>query len=127
MIKSLVRSVVLLSLGAGIGIWFAPKDAKAKMQGGLLVVQSKAKEFNKQVSSRWVKDAEKKLGDASKKVDLKKLNRQEFEKWMASVKGAYETVSDQAAKTQKTIAAVNQYFDSAKSEYRKQSEKLVGI
>lgn len=127
MIKSFVRAGVFLMIGAGLGIWFAPSNAREFLHSKIAVARGSAEDFNANVGSTWFSNAEKTLTAATKKVDLKKLNKEEFSRWMKSVQDAYATVSTQAVRTQQGIETINQYLKSASAEYQKHRSKLTEL
>jgi len=126
MLKSFVQAGLLLGIGAGLGIWFAPPSTKGLMKEKLTFAQTKAKDFHINVSSDWFAGAKKTL-DKAPKVDFKKLNQREFSAWIQSVEKAYASVSEQAVQTQKSVNAINRYLEGAKTEYKKQHERFMGI
>lgn len=123
MLKGLVRASLLLAIGAGLGIWFAPANAKSVMERQMNFAKRKAGDFHSEVGSRWIADAENKLHGV-KKIDVSRLNRKQFEEWVKSVRNAYDTFSDQAVRTQKSIAAVNSYLETAKNEFQKHKDLI---
>ncbi len=126
MLKSLIRSSILLLAGAGLGIWFAPPKTRDVMKLDFALAQAKAKDFHSRVSSKWVDNAQHSLNGAAKQVDFKKLNRKQFNQWINSVKTSYDNISEQASRTQKSLAAVDSYLKNAKDEVHKQ-RKMLGI
>ncbi len=123
MLKGLVRSSLLLAIGAGLGIWFAPPNAKKVMERQVTFAKQKAGDFHSEVGSHWIATAEDRL-QGVKKIDVSRLNRKQFEAWVRSVRDAYDTVSDQAVRTQKSIAAVNSYLETAKNEFQKHKDLI---
>lgn len=126
MLKSFVRAGLLLGIGAGLGIWFAPTGTRHAMAAKLGIVQGKASEFHQHVGSRWLASAEKSLASMPK-VDVSKLNREQFATWVDSAKKTYATVSDEVIRTKKTVDAVGLYFEKAKDDIRKGNEQLAKI
>ena len=90
------------------------------------MAQVSASKFHKGVSSKWINDASTKL-DTAGKSNLKHLNKREFSAWLKNVQSTYATICEQAVQTQKSVSAVNQYLEGAKSEYKKQHDQIFGI
>ena len=126
MMKKLIRTGFWVSIGAGLGIWFAPSNGREFLREKFALAQVGATKFHKSVSSKWIDDASKKL-DSAGKSNLKHLNKREFSAWIKNVQSTYATISEQAIQTQKSVSAVNQYIEGAKSEYKKHHDQIFGM
>ena len=116
-LKSFVKATVLLTIGAGIGIWFAPPSVKALMGKNIAVAQEHTKKLNSGANKLWADNLQKKLTSAGKSLDPRQIDQKTVEAWLTSGKNAFATISDDAKKTQDTLSRANRVISSAKKEY----------
>ena len=117
-LKSIVKATVLLTIGAGIGIWFAPPSAKALMGKKIAVAQVHAKKLNTGANKLWAENLQKKLVSAGKSLDPRQVDKKTVEAWLTSGKHAVSNISDDAKKTSETLSRANRVIQSAKKEYQ---------
>ena len=117
-LKSFVKVTVLLTLGAGIGIWYAPPLTKHLMKQKLAVAQKHTKGFQANANKLWTNNLQKKFASATRSIDLRKFDKKAIASWVQSGKNAVATISADAQHAQETLTKANQLLKSAKSEYR---------
>ena len=118
MIKTLVKATLLLSIGAGLAIWFAPPSAKKEMQTHLILVQGKTKDVRKSADKIWTNSWKQKLAHVGKSLDPRQIDQKMIGKWVASGKNAVATITESAGRTQETLSKANEVMRNAKSEYK---------
>lgn len=117
-IKNIFKTTVLLAIGAGIGIYFAPPMAKTVMKQKLAVAQKHTNSLRTDANKVWTKNLESKFVQATKSLDPRKIDRKMIDGWVQSGKSAVATISADAKRTQETFVKANQVIQSAKSEYQ---------
>ena len=117
-LKNIVKAGVLLTIGAGIGIWFAPPTAKLMMKQKLGVAQVHSKKLQDGANKLWTTSLQKKLSHAASSLDPRKIDRKTVDGWVASGKNAVATISTSAKQTQETISKANQVLQTAKHDYK---------
>ncbi len=118
-IKTVVKCAVLLTLGAAIGIWFAPPQAKVLMGKKLAVAQGHAQKFHKGANKLWIENLQKKLAAAGKSLDPRRIDKDTVNSWVNSGKHTIAAISADAKQTQESISKAGQVLQSARSEYQK--------
>ena len=118
MIKTLVKATLLLSIGAGLAIWFAPPSAKKEMQKHLILVQGKTKGVRNSADKLWTNGWKQKLAHVGKSLDPRQIDQKTIGKWVESGKNAVASISEGAGRTQETLTKANKVMQNAKSEYK---------
>ena len=116
-LKNIVKTTVLLTIGAGIGIWFAPPTAKLFLKQKLTVAQKHTSKLQSSADKLWTKDLQKKLASAGSSLDPRKIDKKTIEGWIKSGKNAVATISADAQQTGETLSKANQVMQRAKGEY----------
>lgn len=117
-LKNIVKTTALIAAGAAIGIWFAPPTAKAELQKRFAVAQKHSGKLHSSADKLWTDNLQKKLVNATKSMDPRKIDGKMVDGWIQSGKNAVATISTEAKKTQETLVKANQVIQSAKTEYR---------
>lgn len=117
-LKNIVKTTALIAAGAAIGIWFAPSTAKAELQKRFAVAQKHSGKLQSSADKLWTDNLQKKLVNATKSMDPRKIDGKMVDGWIQSGKNAVATISTEAKKTQETLVKANQVIQSAKTEYR---------
>ena len=118
-LKNIVKTTMLISAGAALGIWFAPPTAKAALGQRFAMVQKHTTKIQTNADKLWTASLQKKLVNATKSLDPRKIDRKTVDGWIESSKTAVATISADAKKTQETLLKANEVIQSAKSEYRR--------
>jgi hypothetical protein len=123
-LKNIVKVTALLTVGAGIGIWFAPPSAKTLMKQRLTVAQKHSKGLQSSADKYWTSNLKQKLASATKSLDPRRIDRKVVDGWLTSGKHTLATISADAKGTQETLVKANRAIEAAKKEYRNVSTIL---
>ncbi len=117
-LKSIVKVSVLLTIGAGIGVWFSPPTAKVVMKQKLTMAQGHTKKIQTDAKKLWTSNFQKKFASATKNLDPRRIDKKTVDGWIRSGKNVMASIAADAKKTQETVVKANQIIQNAKSEYR---------
>jgi hypothetical protein len=117
-LKNFVKVTVLITIGAGIGIWFSPPTAKVVMKQKLTMAQGHTKKFQTDANKLWTSNFQKKFTGTTKNLDPRNIDKKTVDGWIRSGKNVLATIAADVKKTQDTVVKANQVIQSAKSEYR---------
>ena len=117
-LKNFVKVTALITIGAGIGIWFSPPTAKVVMKQKLTMAQGHTKKLQTDANKLWTSNFQKKFASTTKNLDPRNIDKKTVDGWIRSGKNVMATIAADVKKTQDTVVKANQVIQSAKSEYR---------
>ena len=117
-LKNIVKATVLLTVGAGVGIWYAPPSARSLLKQKLTVAQGHSKKIQAGANKIWTTSLQQKFAKTAASIDPRKIDRKTIDAWVENGKHAVATISADARQTQETLTKAGQVIQSAKKEYK---------
>jgi hypothetical protein len=117
-LKNIFKTTLLLGIGAGIGVWFAPPRARILLKQKLTVAQGHSKKFQAGANNLWTTSLQKKFVSATTSLDPRKIDRKTINAWVESGKHTVARISADAKQTEEALTKAGKVIQSAKTEYQ---------